>query len=382
MSDTTGLAVGLDIGETAVRAAQLKVGSGSSDAVLVTHLAEVPLPEGTIVGGTIKDPKTLSTALKRLWRSGHFAGKRAARFNLPETAVLSRRTSAPWMVPEDFRKALRFQVGNALPIELDSVELDYFLLGEREEVQPSGRTTRMNDILLVAGPREEVVARSDSLIAARINPLAADTTAFPLIRAATVGLRQRDGRVHALVDVGSNQLTLVLHRDGVPEFIRAIPGAAGSGAVKAVTDALDLADAPGQALERVITSGLSGAAPVVVGIAESSVFATSSPSATNQERDLATQALDSWAAVLVREIRESLEYYQGSSTDAVIADVTIAGRTSTIPGLAERFATTLPYRILRFDPLAGFLPSGRVAKDPPVDARFATAIGLALGREA
>lgn len=386
MSATTDLVVGLDIGETAVRAARLKGSTKAGGAPVVTHLAEVPLPAGTISAGSIKDPKALASALKRLWRSGHFTGKRAARFNLPETAVLSRRTSAPWMVPEDFRKALRFQLGNALPIELDTVELDYFLLGEREELQASGRTTRMNDILVVAAPREDVVARAEVLIAARIEPIAADTTAFPLIRAATVGLGQRDGRVHALVDIGSTQLTIAIHRDGFPLFIRAIPSTAGEGAIRAVTEALDLADAPERALELVTSSGLSGAAPVVVGIAESSVFATSttteSPSSTaDQARSIAARAMDSWAAVLVREIRESLEYYQGSSADSSIADVTLAGRTSVLPGLAERLATTIPYRVVRFDPLAGFSASGRSAKNPPVDSRFATAIGLALGND-
>ncbi len=379
--------IGLDIGTTAVRAALIGPGRGKEPTIL--RLAEQPLADGIITGGAVSDAAGLTKALRALWRTGHLR-PRTARFNLPEAIVLTRRTSAPWMVDEDFGRALRYQVADALPIDIDTVELDYYALGDREEIQSSGRTSKVKDILLVAAPTQDITTRAESMLAARIEPSGTDTTSFALIRAACVGLGQDDGQVHAIVDIGGTQLTVVVHQSGVPLFVRSISNSAGATAVRAVAEALDLADDLVEAERLAVSAGLSGAAPIVAGIAESSVFAASvvaSPPTSDSipasvtadvMRQGAARALDPWANTLIREIRETLEYYSGSASQP-ISTVTLAGRAAVMPGLIERLATSIPYRVLAFDPLAGLRAHSRVLKQPPTDARFATAIGLAIG---
>lgn len=380
-------AIGLDIGATAIRAALLKSGRGSGSRPTIIRLAEMPLPAGTIVGGSVEQTAALSKAIRSLWRAGNFR-PRTARFNLPEDIVLTRRTSAPWMVEEDFGAALRYQVADALPIDIDSVQLDYYPLGDREEMQSSGRSNRVKDILLVAAPTEEISVRATAMLRARVEPLGADTTAFALIRSAYVGLQQDDGLVHAVVDIGGAQLTTAIHRMGVPLFVRAISNSAGSAAVDAVARATDSADDRAFAERLAVSAGLSGNAPIVTGIAESSVFAThveatgaenpDQGSIDDELRHAAARALDPWANTLIREIRETLDFYGATATNP-IATVTLAGRTASMQGLIERLATSVPYRVLRFDPLADLPAHRRVLKAAPTDSRFATAIGLALG---
>jgi len=382
-------AVGLDIGATSVRAALIAPRKGENRPATILRLAEQPLPDETFAAGKLVNSKALTSAVKALWRKGHLR-PRTAWFNLPEDIVLTRRTSAPWLVDEDFGKALRYQVADALPIDVDTVELDYYSLGDRDETQSSGRTTKMKDILLVAAPTADIDARARALLAARVEPQGTDTSAFPLIRAACVGLGQDDGQVHAIVDIGSAQLTAVVHRTGVPLFVRGISKSAGHAAVLAVAEALDLHDDLAEATRLAASVGLTGAAPIVAGVAESSVFAhlpgavdsagtsLDGDTADQRTRDTAARALDPWANSLVREIRQTLDYYSASA-DQPITTVTLAGRTAAMPGLIERLATSIPYRVLRFDPLAGLAAHRRVRRNAPVDSRFATAIGLALG---
>src|SRR5256885_16482140 len=58
--------IGLDIGSTAVRAAELS--SGAQPAVL--RAAQVPLPPGAVENGEVRDPEAVAQGLRELWQRG------------------------------------------------------------------------------------------------------------------------------------------------------------------------------------------------------------------------------------------------------------------------------------------------------------------------
>src|SRR6202158_5122335 len=64
--------VGLDIGTSAVRAAELEFGAG---APVLVAFGQVGLPPGAIVDGEVKDPSAVSDAIARLWQNGKFQSK-------------------------------------------------------------------------------------------------------------------------------------------------------------------------------------------------------------------------------------------------------------------------------------------------------------------
>lgn len=377
MGRSIDVAIGLDIGTTAVRAARL---SATKSGLRIDRLVEIPLPAGAMAAGSVQRPADVTRALKRLWRAGRL-GERKARIAVAERHVLARKATLPWMQPTDFAEALRYQVGDALPVDLDTVELGFCLLGERQEVGASGRSSRVNDVLLVSAPRDEILTRAHAVTAARIEPIGVDLTSFALIRAAYHGLGQDDAAIHAIADIGSDHLSVVIHRDGVPLFIRTVPNAGGEAALAAVGE-LDRESPIEERVERVMASGLEGTAPTVVGISESSVFATrtSTVTARERERDIVGLALDPWASSLVREIADSLNFFAATNPRDAVSSLTLAGRTASLPGLMDRIATEIPVRVRRFDPYAGLPHRRRVG--PVEDARFATAIGLAIGMPA
>ena len=101
--------------------------------------------------------------------------------------------------------------------------------------------------------------------------------------------------------------------------------------------------------------------------------------------DPATQAtinlLNPWATTLIKELRDSIDYFVSSTPGTVISDVTLCGRSTHLAGLQERIATELPYPVAMMEPLLGLESSNKVSAHPPTDTTYAVAIGLAMGAQ-
>ena len=66
-------AVGLDIGTSGVRAAQLSIGKRGAT---LERFGQVALPPGAVVAGEVVDPPTVSAAIKQLWSQARFSSKK------------------------------------------------------------------------------------------------------------------------------------------------------------------------------------------------------------------------------------------------------------------------------------------------------------------
>ncbi|MFM1965289.1 MAG: type pilus assembly protein PilM [Actinomycetota bacterium] len=362
-------AVGIDLGATGIRAVEVSLrGQGPE----VIRAAEVELPPGALDHGAVRDPAVVSKAIRRLWRRGRFSTRRAV-FGVP--AVLTRQMDLPWMEPEDFRSALRYQVQDALPVDVRTVELDYSLL-ETRGATPSG-TPETSRILLVATATEAVRDTAKALRKGGVRPIAADASAFALLRTALNA--DPDPRPAMLVDLGADHLTVVIHAGGTPLLIRSVGTVGGRAATTALQEALGMTEEAAEL--RKMTVGLKAPAPVLTPIAESSVF-TGLPSADRSERDLDNERvvaeLGRWATTVVKEIQDSLDYLDTSGVGTQVARITLTGRVSAMPGLAERIETQVRKPVDILAPFAGLSLAPRVQRHLPPDGRYTCALGLAL----
>ena len=132
--------IGLDIGSTAVRAAELTEGSPPS----VVRAAQVPLAAGAVENGEVKDIEAVSEALRELWSRGGFKSKKVW-MGVGNQRVVVREISLPWLPEKELRQSLGFQVQEFIPMPVDEAVLDYHVIEESEE---QGR--RMLRVLLVA----------------------------------------------------------------------------------------------------------------------------------------------------------------------------------------------------------------------------------------
>lgn len=348
----TRTVVGLDIGSSGVRAVELRPGRRPA----VRRSASVDLPAGVVKAGVLADAEALTEALRDLWAQGRF-GSRAVALGLANDSVLVRQMDLEWMAPADFRKALRYQVADALPVPVDEANLDYHLLDELEaEESETEEARKLARIMLVAAGREMVDGYVHAVEAAGLRVVRADLAPFALVRATAASHPTSESDV--VVDIGADMITVVLVRDGAPKSVRMISGIGGETITHALQERYDWAWEDAERSKRVL-----GIIPEVGDDAQ-----TAHPA-----RALVAEQ----ARVLVGEIRTTLEFFAGpAGGERPFSRLLLTGRGSLLRGLDALLADELGVEVTALAPFGG-----RRARDLDTEhwAAYAAATGLCLG---
>ena len=316
--------VGLDIGASAVRAAELQVGHRAR----LRKFASVPLEPGVVNAGAVIDPEALTAALKRLWSEGKFTSN-AVALGIANASVLVRQMDLDWMPPADFRKALRYQVEAALPMPVDDANLDYHLLEELDVTGEDGQDKRVSRVLLVAAAREMVNAFVDAADRAGLRTVQVDLVPFALIRACGPDLDGADGAFEGIVDIGADTVNVVVHVDGQPRYVRMLPGLGGAVITKALKDRY------GWTWEEAERT------KVMVGLPGHSSVPSEGPRTDGLDHP-AQQVVASEVESLVGEIATTLRYVRSADDESVtLSRLLLTGAGSRLGGLPELLAQRL-----------------------------------------
>src|SRR6266487_6595569 len=191
--------IGLDIGATGVRAAELSMKTVPPTLVRV---AQVPLPAGAVSNGEVRDPEAVSDALHELWRQNKFR-TRDVILGVANQRVVVREVSVQWLPDKELRESLPFQVQEFVPIPLDEAVLDFHVL---EEFEREGR--RMLRLLLVAAQKAMIEQMVAAVEAAKLKPAGLDLVPFAIVRSVGsidgLGLEGSQAGDEALVDIGAD----------------------------------------------------------------------------------------------------------------------------------------------------------------------------------
>jgi len=349
-----GKVVGLDIGTSGVRAAELTLGKGGAT---LERFGQVALPAGAVRDGEVVDAEAVAAAIKQLWAQAKFSSNKVV-VGVANQKVVVRQVDLPWLPANELKKALAFQVQDFIPMPVEQAILDLHPL--EEFTNDSGG--RMLRVLLVAAARDMVDSVLDAVQKAGLQPQMVDLTSFAVLRAlVTMDSTGLDSlQAEALVDVGANITNIVVHQGGVPRFVRILMMGGGD-----ITDAvaerlgvpLDQAEAIKQETGMAIASGAVDANP-------------------------AARAIESTAGAFVEEVRGSLDYFMAQPGAARIGRLVLSGGGSRLAGLADRLAsaTRLPVQSAR--PMST-LKLGKTGLTPDqlayVEPMVTVPVGLAMG---
>lgn len=347
-------AIGLDIGTSAVRAAEV---AARKDPPLLTRFAQIALPQGAVIDGEVSDPDVVVSKIKELWRRGGFRLKRVA-IGVANQKVVVRQVDLPAMEEEELRGALQFQVQEHIPIPIEDAILDFQIL-ERFSSEDGQQLMR---VLLVAAQREMVNLFVDVVQRSGLEPVLIDLTPFaslrPLIDPA--GSVFGSGEAEAVLDIGGGVTTIVVHEQGAPRFVRTLP-LGGSEITSALVAALGI---PPEDAEGVKAR---------VGV---------SPEGAESPTDGAGKIIEDRAGAFMDEVRGSLDYYQAQPGASRVGRVVITGGGARLPNLAPRLAGVLHVPVEEAQPLSR-VKLGKLGLAPEqlvqMSAVAATAVGLALG---
>jgi type IV pilus assembly protein PilM len=341
--------VGLDIGTTAVRGAELAVRRGR---VVLDRFGQVALPPGAVVEGEIADPDAVAGSLKVLWRQARF-GSRQVVMGVANQRVVVRLVDLPWMEQEELRRSLRYQVQEYIPIPVDDAELDFDVLDEHE----GGGGQRLMRVLLVAAQKEMVDGHVRAGMRAGLEPVGIDLTPFALIRSlAPEGIPLAEAG-EALIDVGAKVTNIVVHAGGVPRFVRILL-MGGQDVTEALVGALSLDQdtAERAKLDAVVRPDLE-----------------------------VNRILEQRIGAFAEEVRGSLDFYRAQSDAVPVSRVVLSGGGSRLAPLAEQLADALHLPVEAGQALQT-LRIGRVGLDSEsladLEPVAAVPVGLALGEVA
>jgi type IV pilus assembly protein PilM len=351
--------IGLDVGSTAVRAAELTEGSPPT----VVRAAQVPLPAGAVENGEVRDSEAVSEALRELWTKGGFRSRKVW-MGVGNQRVVVREIALPTMPEKELRQSLGFQVQEFIPMAVDEAVLDYHLI---EEIEVEGR--QMLRLLLVAAQKVMV----DKLVAAATNaklePMGLDLVPFAMVRAvgatgAGMELERTGGE--AVVDVGAHVTNIVVHAAGETRFVRILPSG-GRDITVAIARGMSLEDDVAERLKR-------GELPrdTEPTSEEAREFAKQHVQALEIASQRATQFVD--------EIRSSLEFYTAQTQGARVDRLLVSGGGSKLEGFMEIVRQRIPVTV---EPGRVFSKVGSqlsLSRDAQAEAEpvLATAVGLAI----
>jgi type IV pilus assembly protein PilM len=340
--------VGLDIGSTAVRGAELAVGA---DLPSVLRAAQVPLPAGAVENGEVRQPETVSEALRELWSRGGFKS-REVLLGVGNQRVVVREISLPYLPPKELRESLGFQVQEFIPMPVDEARLDFDLLGEFEQ---EGR--RMVRILLVAAQRAMVDVVVQAATGAKLEPVGLDLNPFALVRAVgtgDVGLDLEEAGDEAVIDVGAHVTNICVHARQVVRFVRILPSG-GRDITLAVARALGLEDDVAEQLKR------------------------GEPVEGAPELEEVRRVAMNRAGAFVDEIRSSLEFYAAQSQGARIGRILITGGGSKLEGFLELIREKIPVAVERGRVFMRVRSQLSLSEDAMAEAEPVLAVAVGLG---
>lgn len=311
--------VGLDIGSSGVRAAEFNLGRR---APTLRRFASVPLPQGVVRAGSVTDGEALAGALRTLWTEGAF-DTRTVALGIGNAGILVRQMDLEWMPPKEFRKALRYLVEDSLPMPVEDANLDYHLLEEIEVPGEGDDLRRVVRILLVAAAREMVDGFVEAAHAAGLRPLTVDIVPFALIRATCRASAAEDAPAEAIIDIGADIVTIVVHEGGQPRYVRTLAGQGGEVVTTALQERYDWNWDDAERTK--IAVGLPGHADPAE--AERIGGGLDHP---------AQRVVSAETEALVSEIVATLDYFRGSMAEpARLTRVLLAGAASRLGGLPE-----------------------------------------------
>ena len=341
--------VGLDIGTSAVRAAQV---SNGKNGLTLSKFGQVALPTGSVIDGEIRDAGAVSQAIATLFKRSKISNKKVV-VGVANQRVVVRQVDLPYLEEKEFRAALKFQVADHIPMSVDDAEIDYQILADYETDQG-----HMMRVLLVAAATDMVEQFVDTVAAAGLRPAGVDLIPFAVARAVSDAARGEVGLdgAEAIVDVGAGVTNVLVHQNGEAQFVRILL-IGGDDATKALADDMEIPFDEAEAVKLDLHSGVG------------------SP----QSARIVAKSVDE----LVTEIQGSLDYYLGLEEAAPIRSVLLTGGGSMTPGLGQALETALEMTVYNATPLQQVdarksgLDESQINQVEPVAA---AAVGLAIGR--
>jgi general secretion pathway protein L len=323
----TAECVGLDIGQTAMKAVRFRRRLTGHESVEYFHQ---PIPYGR---REQPEPAQRAAMLRNfLWQHGLYSSGEIVTA-LPCQDVFVRTLSFPFRDASKLAQVVPFEMENLIPMPLEDVTVGSLVLPARESPE-GGAKTNGAEVLVTAAPKEKIAEHLRFMASAELSPSAITIDGMALFSVSQF-LKEEGAPVPgdmAIIDVGASKTTLCLVHEGRPVLLRTVLWGGNH-----LTHALAVR------------------------------YACNFAEAERRKRTLAVQEVVTWLDPVLRELRVSLHAYE-SAVHQRLTHCWVAGGGSKLRELSEYMAQQL-----------GLLPVGpRQGFGSNCPRAFSIAFGLAI----
>jgi type IV pilus assembly protein PilM len=352
MARRTRPLVGLEIEPGQLIAAQSRV----NGHLIVERAAGKPIAANIVRDGEVSDVNALAEALADLFGSSGL--DRRVRIGIANQRIVMRQIELPPITdPKELQSAVQFQAQDEIPMPIDSVVLDYHVLGIAE----TDAGPRMQ-VLLVAA-RRDMVERM--LLAARqagLRPEGVDLAAFGMIRALRPLDAEPDEQVLYLSIGGITNLAIA--QGATCQFTRVIT----TGVEQIVADVAASAGVPLAEARRFVGAVADEDERAETLDPAHSPLSGDGPQASAPDHsETARAALSDGIRRIAAEVRNSLDFHMGSHGNGAVSRAVLTGPALDIHGFDVALGRELGLTLVRGavevadEKAAGHVPMSRLA---------------------
>jgi len=347
--------IGLKIGASQISAAQVVNNGGAH----VLQLAHGDLDAGIVVGGELREPEALATALRAFFKRNGLS-RQNVRLGISNNRIGVRMFEIGGIDdPKQLTNAIRYRAQEVLPIPIEEAVLDYQILSEYTD--GDGHLKRR--VLLVVAYRDLVDRYTAACKKAGIRLAGIDLEAFALLRALAPPPEsgaEPGAAALVVVSVGHDRTTFAVSDGRACQFTRVLEWG-GASLNSGIAKALDLVPSEAEPIK------------LRLSLAEPSIPA----GLTSEQADKVREAVLHELQAFARELVSSLQFYQSQTGSLGIGEIILTGGTAHLPGFAAELAKLIGVRVRVGDPLANVKVSKKVDRDQPLGS-MAAAIGLGM----
>jgi type IV pilus assembly protein PilM len=296
--------VGLDIGTSSIKIIELEGGN----PIRLNRFGRIPLPEGALVGGVVKDSAAVSQAITDAFKTLQIKHKQV-QVAIAGQAVVVRNIKMPLMEPAEVKNALRWEAERYIPFPVDECSMDFVIINRDEAQQEI-------EVMLVCAHNDIIDSHLEVLRQAGLQPLAIDIQPFALIRALGLEDTQKNSNNVAVLDIGAGSADLSIFKAGISRFTRILP-LAGNRFTENVMKVMGTAFAEAEQLKIKYTDAMLDLSAVAPDSPEYKV----------------NYAMQSALRELVAELTRSLDYFYVQQRDEPINQLVLSGGGAKINNL-------------------------------------------------
>ncbi len=343
-------AFGLDISDSSIKVAELSLHKGHISSAV---FADVPLQDKTITNHMIVSEQRLAGNIQKALTTAKNIKSKFVVCSIPEAKSFVRVISLPKMAPEEIEGAIPFELEQDIPIPIDQVYMDWFVLQEFPD---------KTEVLVTASSKDYIDSLISTLKSLKLRPVAFEIGSQATARA-LIG-KDEEKKSVLIVDIGAQQTSFIIVDKGLPLYTSSVP-IAGNSFSDSIARNMGIPRAEADKLKT--THGL-----------------TSNTEGEEKVRTAVLPILDN----IIDETKNVIRFFEDhSETKSIIDTILCCGASSQIPGLIDYVSTRInlgsgktTLQVGMGNPFTKMIPAHN--HQLPLAAEkalgYSTAIGLAL----